>query len=102
MVFSPERPRSTRLFENTNPVEPPSDPNYDLTQDMAEKAIHWMQTQRTLAPEKPFFVWFTPGAVHGPQQVAKKWADKYKGKFDQGWEKLAATKDIFMMEATRE
>lgn len=76
------------LFENTNPVEAPHDPKYHLTEDMAEKAIEWMRTSKTLEPEKPFFVYFTPGAVHGPFHIFKEWADKYDGKFDEGWEAL--------------
>ena len=77
-----------RLFENTNPVEPPHDPKYHLTEDMAQKAISWLQTTNTLNPGKPFFLYFTPGAVHGPHHIFKEWADKYKGKFDEGWEAL--------------
>jgi len=77
-----------RLFENTNPIEPPDEPGYHLTEDLAEKAIQWLRTTRTFEPDKPFLVYFTPGAVHGPHQVAKKWADKYAGKFDGGWEAL--------------
>jgi arylsulfatase A-like enzyme len=77
-----------RLWENTNPVEPPHDPEYHLTADMADHAIDFMREHRALHPERPFFVWFTPGAVHGPHQVQKAWADKYAGKFDEGWEKL--------------
>jgi len=77
-----------RLFENTNPVEPPHDPEYHLTADMADHAIRFMREQRALHPERPFFVWFTPGAVHGPFHIQKEWSDKYKGKFDEGWEKL--------------
>ncbi|WP_250434199.1 arylsulfatase [Hanstruepera flava] len=77
-----------RLFENTNPIEPPHDPSYHLTEDMAEKAITWMRTNRTVTPDKPFFLYFTPGAVHGPHQIFKEWADKYDGKFDEGWEAL--------------
>jgi len=76
------------LFENTNPIEAPHDPTYHLTEDMAEKAIEWMRTSKTLNPDKPFFVYFTPGAVHGPHHVFKEWADKYEGKFDEGWEAL--------------
>jgi arylsulfatase A-like enzyme len=76
------------LFENTNPVQAPHDPKYHLTEDMAEKAIQWMQTSKTLNPDKPFFVYFTPGAVHGPHHIFKEWADKYDGKFDEGWEAL--------------
>ena len=76
------------LFENTNPVQAPHDPTYHLTEDMAEKAIEWMRTSKTLSPDKPFFVYFAPGAVHGPHHVFKEWADKYDGKFDEGWEAL--------------
>jgi arylsulfatase len=76
------------LFENTNPVEAPHGPKYHLTEDMAEKAIQWMRTSITLNPDKPFFVYFTPGAVHGPHHIFKEWADKYEGKFDEGWEAL--------------
>ena len=76
------------LFENTNPVQAPHDPTYHLTEDLAEKAIQWMRTSKTLTPDKPFLVYFTPGAVHGPFHVFKEWADKYEGKFDEGWEAL--------------
>ena len=76
------------LFENTNPISAPHDPKYHLTEDMAEKAIRWMRTSRTLEPESPFFLYFTPGAVHGPFHIFKEWADKYDGKFDEGWEAL--------------
>lgn len=78
------------LFENTNPVNPPHDPKYHLTEDMAEKAISWMRTSKTLDPEAPIFLYFTPGAVHGPFHVFKEWADKYDGQFDEGWEALRA------------
>ncbi|HJH28189.1 MAG TPA: arylsulfatase, partial [Methanosarcinaceae archaeon] len=79
-----------QLFENTNPVEAPHDPKYHLTEDLAEKAIQWIRTSKTLNPDKPFFVYFTPGAVHGPHHIFKEWADKYDGKFDEGWEALRA------------
>jgi arylsulfatase A-like enzyme len=78
------------LFENTNPVNPPHDPAYHLTEDLAEKAIAWMRTSKTLDPDSPFLLYFTPGAVHGPHHVFKEWADKYDGKFDEGWEALRA------------
>jgi len=81
------------LFENTNPIEAPHTPGYHLTEDLAERAIQWIRTSRTLEPDKPFLVYFTPGAVHGPHQVAKEWADKYAGRFDAGWEALR--KEIF-------
>jgi len=77
------------LFENTNPISAPhDDPTYHLTEDMAEKAIEWIRTSRTLDPETPFLIYFTPGAVHGPHQIFKEWADKYAGRFDEGWEAL--------------
>jgi len=78
------------LFENTNPIEAPHDPKYHLTEDLAEKAIQWIRTSKTLTPDEPFFVYFTPGAVHGPHHIFKEWADKYDGKFDEGWEALRA------------
>ncbi|MFC1688199.1 arylsulfatase [Pseudomonadota bacterium] len=76
------------LFENTNPVQAPHDPDYHLTEDMTEKAIEWLRTSNTLDPGTPFFMYFTPGAVHGPHHIFKEWADKYDGKFDEGWEVL--------------
>jgi len=76
------------LFENTIPIETPHDSKYHLTEDLAEKAIEWIRTSKTLNPDKPFLVYFTPGAVHGPHQIFKEWSDKYEGKFDEGWEVL--------------
>ena len=76
------------LFENTLAVEPERSKDYHLTEDLADHAIKFMREQRMSHPDKPFFLYFTPGAVHGPLQVDSKWADKYKGKFDQGWEEL--------------
>ena len=77
-----------RLVENTKPIEPPHDEKYHLTEDMAEKGITWLKKHRAFAPDKPFFMYWAPGGVHGPHHVAAEWADKYKGKFDQGWDKL--------------
>ncbi len=81
------------LFENTTAVDYPHREGYHLTEDLADHAITFMRQQQMLNPDKPFFVYFAPGAVHGPHQVAKEWADKYKGRFDEGWEALR--KDIF-------
>ncbi len=75
-----------RLFENYNPVEPARSKSYHLTEDLTEKALTWMGQHRSFSPDKPFFMYWAPGAVHGPHHVAKKWADKYKGKFDSGWD----------------
>jgi len=77
-----------RLFENTIPIEPPHNEKYHLTEDMADKAIDWLKKHRAYSPDKPFFMYWAPGAVHGPHQVFAEWSDKYKGKFDQGWDKL--------------
>src|SRR5499427_6613770 len=79
----------TPLFENTAPVEMPHDnPKWHLSEALADRAIGWMAQQKAAAPDKPFFVYFAPGAAHAPHHVAKEWADKYKGKFDDGWDKL--------------
>ena len=77
------------LWENNNPISPPHVANhedYHLTEDMADKAIKWMRRHRAMKPDRPFLMWWTPGAVHGPHHVAKAWADKYKGKFSDGWD----------------
>ena len=78
------------LYEGTNPVEPKKTPEegYHFMEDMTDKAMAWVSQQKALAPDKPFFVYFAPGATHAPHHVPKEWADKYKGKFDQGWDKL--------------
>ncbi|MDD1748237.1 MAG: arylsulfatase, partial [Methanomassiliicoccales archaeon] len=78
------------LYEGTTQVEPARTPEegYHLTEDLADKAIRWVQRQKALMPDKPFFIYFAPGATHAPHHVPKEWADKYKGKFDQGWDKL--------------
>jgi len=78
----------TPLFENTAPIEPPhDDPNWHFSEAIATKAISWISQQKAGAPEKPFFVYFAPGACHSPHHVAKEWADKYQGKFDHGWDR---------------
>jgi arylsulfatase len=78
------------LYEGTTPTEPKKTPEegYHLVPDMTDKAINWIGQQKALMPDKPFFVYFAPGATHAPHHVPKEWADKYKGKFDQGWDKL--------------
>lgn len=76
------------LFEGTMPVMRPDVPNYHLTEDLADKSIAWMRTQHSVTPDKPFFLYFAPGATHAPLQVPKAWIDGYKGKFDQGWDKV--------------
>jgi arylsulfatase len=78
----------TPLYENTAPVEPPHDnPTWHFSDAMAEKAISWIGQQKATAPDKPFFIYFAPGAAHAPHHVPKEWADKYKGQFDHGWDR---------------
>ena len=76
------------LYHGLNPVEIPRDPNYHFMTDMTDKAIGWMQFQKALTPDKPFFMYFAPGATHAPHHVPKEWIAKYKGKFDQGWDAM--------------
>ena len=78
------------LYEGTTPIEPKKTPEegYHLVEDMTDKAINWISQEKALTPDKPFFIYFAPGATHAPHHVPKEWADKYKGKFDQGWDKL--------------
>ncbi len=78
------------LFEGTTPTQASKSPEegYHLMEDMTDKAIAWIQQQKSLAPDKPFFAYFAPGATHAPHHVPKDWADKYKGRFDAGWDKL--------------
>lgn len=76
------------LFEGMNRIDLPNDPNYHLMTDLANQAIKWTNFQKALTPEKPFFTYFAPGATHAPHHVPKQWIAKYKGKFDQGWDKL--------------
>ena len=74
------------LHDGTTPIEPPHDPDYHVTTDLASEAIEWMRFQKALTPEKPFFVYFATGATHAPHQVPQQWIDMYKGKFDMGWD----------------
>ena len=77
------------LYDGTTPVEPPATPQgYHLTEDLTDRAIGWVRAQKSLMPDKPFFVYFAPGATHAPHHVPKEWADKYKGAFDDGWDAL--------------
>jgi arylsulfatase len=76
------------LYDGTTPVEPPATPEegYHLTEDLTDRAIGWVRQQKALMPDKPFFVYFAPGATHAPHHVPKEWADKYAGQFDDGWD----------------
>jgi arylsulfatase A-like enzyme len=79
------------LVRNTAYVEHPHTSGghnyYHLSEDLADDAITWLRQHKSLAPDKPFFMYWASGASHGPHQVPKEWADKYKGKFDDGWDK---------------
>jgi arylsulfatase len=77
------------LYEGITPIEPPKTPEegYHLTEDLADHAVNWIRQQKALMPDKPFFMYFSPGATHAPHHVPKEWADKYKGKFAHGWDK---------------
>jgi arylsulfatase A-like enzyme len=78
------------LYEGTTPVEPERTPEdgYHLTEDIADRAVSWMRQQKALMPDKPFFVYFAPGATHAPHHVPDKWSAKYKSEFDEGWDEL--------------
>jgi arylsulfatase A-like enzyme len=78
------------LYEGTTAVEPPKTPEegYTLNEDLANRAITWVRQQKALAPDKPFFMYFAPGATHAPHHVPKEWVDRYTGNFDAGWDAL--------------
>lgn len=76
------------LVYDNHQVEPPKTPEegYHLTEDLVDRAIGFIADSKQVAPDKPFFMYFCPGAMHAPHHVPKEWADKYKGKFDDGWD----------------
>jgi arylsulfatase len=76
------------IYDGMVPVEVPNDPNYNFMTDMTDKAIEWVNFQQALTPDKPFFLYFAPGATHAPHHPPKSYIEKYKGKFDLGWDKL--------------
>ncbi len=78
------------LTRDNHPVDPPKTPEegYHLTEDMADQAITYLLDQKQVAPEKPFYLYFTPGAMHAPHHVAPEWVEPYRGKFDDGWEAM--------------
>ena len=75
------------IYEGTTKIEPPDDPDYHFTTDIANQAIGWMRFQQSLTPDRPFFVYFATGATHAPHHGPKEWIAKYKGEFDDGWDK---------------
>lgn len=76
------------LVENRNPVEPPDDPDYILDRDLADKALTWLRRQHTLAPDRPFLMYMAPGTAHSPHQAPREWIDRFRGRFDAGWDAL--------------
>jgi arylsulfatase len=76
------------LYDGVAQVKLPDDPNYHFMTDMTDQTVSWIKYQKALTPDKPFFVYFAPGAVHAPHHVPKEWIAKWKGKFDQGWDTL--------------
>lgn len=75
------------LYENRNLVPQSSDPAYHLTTDLADKAIAWVRQAKSISPSRPYFLYVATGATHAPHQTPKEWIDKFKGKFDEGWDK---------------
>ena len=76
------------VYDGTHQVELPDDPNYHFLTDMTNQAVAWIKYQKSLTPDKPFFAYFAPGATHAPHHVPKERIARWKGKFDQGWDKL--------------
>ena len=78
------------IYQGTVPVEPDrtADEGYHFTEDMTDRTIEWVRQQKALMADKPFFVYYAPGAAHAPHHVAPAWSDKYKGRFDQGWDRV--------------
>jgi arylsulfatase A-like enzyme len=78
------------LYSGTTPVEPPAtaEEGYHLTEDLADHAVSWIRQQKALMPDRPFFVYFAPGATHAPHHVPKEWIDRYRGAFSRGWDAL--------------
>jgi arylsulfatase len=78
------------IYQGTTPVEPDRTPEegYHFTDDMTDRAIEWVRQQRALMPDKPFFMYFAPGATHAPHHVPREWSERYAGRFDDGWDVL--------------
>lgn len=77
-----------QLLENTRAIDAPRVAGYHFDRDLADRAINWIEEHIAIAPEKPFFVYYATGAAHAPHQAPAEWIDRFKGKFDQGWDKV--------------
>ena len=92
------------IYDGVTRVTPPKVDGYHFTTDMTNQAINWVKAQQSMTPDKPFFMYFATGAVHAPHHVPKEWIEKYKGKFDAGWddireESIARQKEMGMIPA---
>ncbi len=78
------------IYQDTVPVEPDRTPDegYHFTEDMTDQAIDWVRQQKALMPDKPFFMYYAPGATHAPHHVPVEWSERYRGRFDDGWDAL--------------
>ena len=76
------------IYDGVHPVELPDDPDYHFLEDMTDQSVAWIKYQKALTPDRPFFVYYAPGATHAPHHVPQKWIDRWDGKFDQGWDTL--------------
>jgi arylsulfatase len=76
------------IYDGVTKVSKKDNPNYHFTTDMTNEAVKWVKSQQAMTPDKPFMIYYAPGAVHAPHHAPKEWIAKYKGKFDAGWHKL--------------
>jgi arylsulfatase len=76
------------VYDGTRSVDAPTGAGYHFTQDIADKAISWLKTQNALEPNRPAFLYFAPGATHAPLQAPQEWIDRFKGRFDAGWDAM--------------
>ncbi|MCP4285705.1 MAG: arylsulfatase [Gammaproteobacteria bacterium] len=76
------------IYDGTHPIELPEDPDYHFLTDMTDQAVAWIKYQKALTPDRPYFVYYAPGATHAPHHVPKEWISRWKGKLDMGWDKL--------------
>jgi len=76
------------IYDGVAPVTLPEDEDYHFLEDMTDQAISWMKYQNALTPDRPFFMYYAPGATHAPHHVPQEWIDRWKGKFDMGWDEL--------------
>lgn len=74
------------IYDGTHQVELPEDPNYHFLTDMTDRTVAWIRQQKAMTPDRPFFAYYAPGAVHAPHHVPADWIAKWKGKFDGGWD----------------